>query len=105
MNSLPVTMSPARISTLTVVTSVASPTAAATILAENTGRVSYLIVNDSTAVLYIKEGHAASATDFNFKLVAGERYEPPTNAVYPGLITGLWASANGQARVTERTEV
>lgn len=57
------------------------------------------IYNDSTAVLYVKFGATASATSFTVQLAAGAYYEFP-QPVYAGQVDGIWASANGSARVT-----
>jgi hypothetical protein len=59
-----------------------------------------VIFNDSTQVLYIKFGATASATSYTVQVAAGGYYELPM-PVYTGIIDGIWASANGNARVTE----
>lgn len=70
--------------------------------AANTARRGLLIFNDSTSVLYVNFGSAASSTAFTVKLAGGAYYEmPPT--VYTGAINGIWVTANGAARVTEIT--
>jgi hypothetical protein len=52
--------------------------------------------------LYIRYGSAAAtAADFTDKLFPGDRYV--VEGSYTGQITGIWASANGAARVTELT--
>ncbi len=79
---------------------VASSTSAVTILAANANRKGFLVVNDGTATLYLKFGTAAAATSFTVKLSAGQTYESQTNN-YKGIVTGLWDTANGAARVTE----
>lgn len=78
---------------------VASSTSSVAILAERHGRVGATIWNNSTAVLYLKFGATASATDCTKKLIADEYYEVPFG--YNGRIDGVWASVNGSARVTE----
>lgn len=70
------------------------------LLASNTARLGATIYNDSTAALYVKFGTTASATDFIVKLAAGAYYEVP-QPVYTGRIDGIWAAANGNARITE----
>lgn len=81
---------------------VASSATSVTILASNTSRKGAVIVNDSTQILYLKFGATASATSFTYQLAAGETLEiPGANILYTGIIDGLWASANGNARVTE----
>lgn len=89
-------------STTATRTDVASSATSVTILASNASRKSAIVMNDSTKILYIRYGStAASATDFTDKLFPGDRYVVEGN--YTGQITGLWASANGNARCTELT--
>ena len=57
------------------------------------------IYNDSTAVLYVKYGATASATSYTVQLAAGAYYEFP-QPTYAGQVDGIWASANGAARLT-----
>jgi hypothetical protein len=70
-----------------------------TLLAANTARIGGVIYNDSTADLSIKLGAVASATSFTVRLVTNTYYPIPAN--YTGIIEGIWASATGNARVTE----
>lgn len=63
---------------------------------DTNGRTVY---NDSTAVLYLKYGATASATSYTVQLAAGQYYEFP-QPVYAGHVDGIWASANGNARLT-----
>jgi hypothetical protein len=80
---------------------VASSATSVTILATNTGRLGCSIQNDSTEVLYLKFGTTASSTSYTVKMSADAHYEVPFG--YTGRIDGIWASANGNARVTELT--
>ncbi len=80
------------------VVSIASNT---TILAANASRLGATVYNDSTKVLFLKFGATASATSFTVRLSADDYYEVPYN--YTGVIDGIWAMANGNARVTELT--
>lgn len=82
---------------------VASSATSVTLLASNANRKMAVITNESTAVLYVKLGAAASATSYTYKLGAGDAAEilPEQNYIYTGIIDGIWASANGAARVTE----
>lgn len=57
------------------------------------------IYNDSTSVLYVKYGATASSSSYTVQLAAGAYYEFPA-PVYGGQVDGIWASANGNARVT-----
>lgn len=78
-----------------------------TVLAANLLRKGASIHNDSTAICYLKMGTGASTTSFTVKLQADDHYELPRwglgHDVYRGVITALWASATGSARVTEYT--
>ena len=82
---------------------VAGSASSVTIAAANTDRKGLVIVNDSTAILYLKFGATASATSFTYKLNGGETYEASGPALYTGRVDGIWASATGAARVTELT--
>lgn len=92
------------------ITSVSSSASSVTILANNAARRGATIQNTSTAILYLRlDGATATATTGHSVQVApNTRYEIPTfnaanerDAVYTGVITGIWASANGQANITE----
>lgn len=92
--------------TTATLTNVASSASSVTILASNANRKGATIVNESTALLYVKFGSTASATSYVVSLVGSSAapysyYEVPFG--YSGIITGIWASANGNARVTEVT--
>ena len=63
----------------------------------NAARKGATIHNDSTQILYVKFGTTASATSYTVKMVADAYYEVPFG--YTGRIDGIWASANGNARV------
>lgn len=80
---------------------VSSSASNVTLLAANTARLGATIWNDSTAILYVKFGATASATSCTVKMVADSYYEVPFG--YYGIIDGIWASANGAARITEIT--
>jgi hypothetical protein len=84
------------------VSSVAGSATAVTLFAAGAGNdaAARTVFNDSTADLYVKFGATASATDFTVKIPAGGYYEVPA-PVYDGLITGIWTSATGSARLTQ----
>ncbi len=85
-----------------VLSNVNDTNVSATLLASNANRLGATIWNDSTAVLYVKFGTTASATDCVVKLIADGYYEVPFG--YTGRIDGVWASdASGAARITELT--
>lgn len=83
------------------VTSVASSATNVTILASNATRKQAAVYNESTQILYLKLGTTASVTSYTVQIPASGYYELPGITVYTGQIDGIWASANGNARVTE----
>lgn len=85
---------------------VASSATSVTVLAANSARIGATITNDSSALLYVKFGTTASTTSYTVVLAGAASapfsyYEVP--AGYTGRIDGIWASASGNARVTEIT--
>jgi len=85
---------------------VAGSATSVTLLSANSSRIGATITNDSSAVLYIKFGTTASTTSYTVVLAGAASapfsyYEVP--AGYTGRIDGIWASAAGNARVTEMT--
>lgn len=88
-------------------TNVVGAAADTTILAANTNRRGATIYNDSSALLYLLLGTGTASTT-NFTVILGGNgsgiggyYELPFN--YTGIVKGIWASATGNARVTEFT--
>ena len=81
-------------------TSVSSLATTQTLIAANVNRRSLTIFNNSTAILYV--GFRASATQVGAKVPigAGGFYEMPS-PIYTGIISGIWASANGNASIYE----
>lgn len=82
------------------VAQVASSAISVTLQASSASRRGLLIFNDSTAILRVKFGTTASATDYTVQVPPGGYYELPS-PVYTGRVDGIWASANGNAYVTE----
>jgi hypothetical protein len=81
---------------------VASSASSVTILASNTSRKGAVIYNDSTQILYLDlSGGTASNSSYSVQVPAQGYFELPGPTIYNGAITGIWASANGNARVTE----
>lgn len=84
------------------VTSVASSATSVTLLAANANRLGAVIVNDSTQILFVKFGTSATNASYTTAVpITRGVYEVPFG--YTGIITGVWVSANGNARVTELT--
>lgn len=69
------------------------------LLAANAARLGATIFNDSSALLYVKLGVTASTSSYTVQMVAGSYYELPYD--YTGAVDGIWASATGNARITE----
>lgn len=84
-------------------TNVAASASSVSILASNANRKGAMVYNDSTAILYLKFGTTASTSSFTVLMVAGSYYELPPSSIYTGAIDGIWASATGNARITELT--
>lgn len=82
------------------VVNVASSTSSVRLLSAKSNRAHFSVFNDSTAVLYVKFGGAASSTSYSVKVIAGAYFESPYPC-YQGEVYGIWAAANGYARVTE----
>lgn len=91
------------------VTSVASVAASSTVIdavlmKANLARKGGAVYNDSTAILYLQLGSGGTTTSvYTVQIAPGAYYELPVcqGGVYRGDIRGVWASANGNARVTE----
>jgi hypothetical protein len=92
--------SPLRASTA-VVTQVGDSATSVTLKALNAARKGLVIVNDSSAVLYVKYGATASASSYSYRLAQYDTLEMGA-AVYTGVVDGIWSSdAGGNALVTE----
>jgi hypothetical protein len=92
---------PSTSSSVGTVTNVPSVITSTTILAANANRRDAKIYNSSTARLYLAFSATATVTAFTILLEAGGTYE--MTIIYTGLISGIWAAANGSALVTELT--
>ena len=82
------------------VTSVASSATNVQLLAVNASRKGFTVYNDSTQILYLKLGVTASATSFTVQIGPNGFYEN-ARPTWTGEVDGIWASANGNARITE----
>ena len=88
--------------TAATLANVASSASNGTLLAANTSRRGAMVHNDSTQVLYLKYGATASTTSYTVKVPADGYFEFPA-PTYTGIVDGIWAAANGNARLTEIT--
>lgn len=82
-------------------TSVASSASNVTLLAASTSRLGATLYNDSTQVCYVRLAATATSSNFTVKMQPDAYYEVPFG--YTGIIDGIWASANGNMRVTQIT--
>lgn len=85
------------------VTTVADAATSTTLLSANTARKGCSVQNDSSAVMYLKCGTTASATDYTARLVQYSYWEAPYG--YTGRIDAIWATdpGDGAARISEYT--
>ena len=83
--------------TIGTASSVAASATSITLLASNADRKELIIRNDGNSELYIAYGATATLTSA-IKLDKGDTL---TDTVYTGQITGIWSSANGNARIIE----
>lgn len=81
--------------------SVAASATAVTLFASNTAALGRSIYNDSTSVLFVKCGSAASNTSFKVRIASQGYFEFPTEPFYNGIVTGIWTTATGSARTEE----
>lgn len=87
-------------------TNVASSATSVTLVSADSARIGGTIANDSTQILYINlesNGTAASTSNYTYVLPAVVSSIPSVLEIpagYTGSIQGIWASANGNARVT-----
>lgn len=81
--------------------SVSSSATSVTLLASNGSRKGYLIFNDSTQVLYVTFSGTSTTSLYSVKLYPNACCSSDLD--YTGIISGIWASANGSAKVTEFT--
>jgi hypothetical protein len=86
-------------STSSSVTQVGSSATNVTLKVSNAARLGLTVHNDSTAILYLKLGATASTTSYTVQVPSQGYYEVP--GLYIGIVDGIWASANGNAYVTE----
>jgi len=95
-------------STISNVFSIASSIVSTIILSANNNRQTAIIINDSTSILHIiLHNRDASLSDYSIVLAPIANNIPSFVIIkkddYKGEIRGIWATANGFARVTEIT--
>jgi len=94
---------PMMVATRATVTTVASSTNSATLLAANGSRIGAVISNSDANPLFIRiGGGTASASDFSVVIPTNSTYTVPF--AYNGAISGIWGTDGaGHAGITEYT--
>jgi len=87
-----------------VVTSVNDSASSVTLLSSNAARLKYSVFNNSTEILYLKEGITASLTNFTVAIPPLAQYGFYESTSYTGRVDGIWANnSTGAALITEIT--
>jgi len=82
------------------VSRVATSGTVATLAASNSSRKGLDVQNESSGILYVKFGSAATTTDYTLQIPAGGYWEMPTRR-YTGIVTGILSTGSSSAQVTE----
>jgi hypothetical protein len=80
------------------VSAVSTSGTSATLASASSGRLRIIVVNDSSATLYVKYGTTASASDWTVKLAPDSTLDEDA---YTGRIDAILSTGTGTARVTE----
>lgn len=83
------------------VTTVASSASSVSLISANIRRAGVTVQNTSTAILYILVGGgtATATTAHSVQVPSNGYWEAPYG--FTGALSGIWASANGSANITE----
>lgn len=81
--------------------SVAGSATTVSILASNAARKGATVYNDSTQILYLAFAASATTSAYTVQIASQGFWEMAGPSMYTGAISGIWASANGNARITE----
>jgi hypothetical protein len=88
-------------STTPALSRVAGSITSVTLLAANSLRRGAIIFNESAATLYLKLGTTASLTSYSYPILPNQLWE--LAFAYTGELDGIWATATGNAQITELT--
>lgn len=80
------------------VTTVDASTNAVTLLAANAARKKLIVINSSTAIMYLAFGETATVAEHTIAVGNGDGYELEG---YTGIVSAIWAAATGKAMITE----
>lgn len=94
--------SPANTTTVATLSSVAGSASQVDLLPANTARKSASVYNESSAILYLAFGPTVSTTSYKVQLSNRGYFEFP-QPIFTGQVVGIWASATGNARISEET--
>lgn len=100
LEDITLTVAPAVAAANAAVTTVAASATVVTLVAANVSRKGLIVYNDGTVAMYIKFGDAATTSSFTYKVVGGGTLEM-AQPIYTGVVTALWDSASGNARITQ----
>lgn len=90
------------VSTTATLTNKTSSTSSQVVLAINTSRKGFILYNDSTEICYIAFAATASSSSYSILLNSNMTYQNEA-IIYNGIISCIWAAANGFLRITELT--
>lgn len=86
------------------VTSVADTASSTQLLASTPGRIKYSVFNNSTEILYLKNGTTASLASFTVAIPPLSQFGYYEDDTYTGRVDGIWANdSTGAALITEYT--
>ena len=88
--------------TTATLSNVASSATNVTLLASNASRKGLVMFNDSTQSCYVKFAATATSSSYTYQLFPSQTLDLG-QPLYTGIIDGIWASANGNMRITEYT--
>jgi len=86
------------------INSVAAAASNTVLIAANPTRKGLIIFNNSTSILYVALTEAASTSNFTYRLTPYATLELIGDKNFLGNVQGFWASATGDALVTELSE-
>ncbi len=79
-------------------TTPAMSTAVATLLAANTNRAAFILMNTTGQTLYVRYGAGATTSLRTYDLAAGDYLREEQ---YTGIVTGILSTGSGNATITE----
>lgn len=83
-----------------VLSSVAASASSVTLFASNSAAKGRFLTNDSSSSLYLAYASTATTSAYTVLIPANGYWEMP-QPVFTGIVSGIWVSAVGNARLTE----